>query len=43
MSNDKKALISQRNAVKRALAAKLAARRVRNGGRDGSQHRTQKD
>lgn len=43
MSKDKQSLIGQINAMKKAVAAKLVAGLVRRGGRDDSQHRTQKD
>lgn len=43
MTDDKQNLIGQLNAVKKALAARQAARLVRRGGSDDSQHRAQKD
>jgi hypothetical protein len=43
MSDNKRALIAQRKAVKKALTAKLAAGCIRNGGLDDSRNRTQKD
>jgi hypothetical protein len=42
MPDDKSNVIAQLSAVKRAVAVKLAARLVRGGGCDDSQHRTQK-